>query len=105
MIIGSIIDSNLLAEALDTEGRRITLLPDEECKYCGCELLSHYSCKVGYCGTCRPRGDKRFVSWLNGGYIRGKLCDLRNDDPDFNEGKGERFFRAFDRSIARRDFA
>lgn len=104
MRLSSIIDKNLLAEALDVEGRRVTLLPDEKCKYCGSELLSQYSETVGYCGICKPRGDKRRVCYLNGGYKRGSMCNLRTDDPDFNKGHGERFYHAFDRALKRGDF-
>ncbi len=32
------------------------------------------------------------------------VCDLRSQDPDFNSGHGERFYRAFDRAIHRGDF-
>lgn len=35
---------------------------------------------------------------------RMKVCDLSVQDPDFNKGKGKRFFRAFDRAVARGDF-
>ncbi len=32
------------------------------------------------------------------------ICDLRSQDPDFNSGHGERFYRAFDRAVIRGDF-
>ncbi len=104
MRLGTIIDRNLFAEALDVGGREVTLLPDEKCKYCGRELLSQRSEEVGFCATCRPRGDKRLVCWLNGGMKRGAKCNLRTQDPDFNYGYGEKFYHAFYRAIKRGDF-
>ncbi len=38
--------------------------------------------------------------WSNGNKVHG----LRTQDPDFNRGCGERFYRAFDRAIHRGDF-
>lgn len=104
MFESKIINENLFQEALDEFGRMKTLLPDEKCKYCGRELLTQRSRLVGYCALCKPRGDKRFVSFLNGGYKRGRNCNLRTNDPDFNSAHGEKFFKAFDRAIARADF-
>lgn len=45
--------------------------------------------------------DMHHPTWVNG---RRKVCDLREQDPDFNKGKRDRFFRAFDRAIQKGDF-
>lgn len=96
MRTGTIIDRNLLAEALDVEGHRATLLSDEKCLICGNELIAQYSLKSGICGVCCAE---------NGTHIAPHLaCNLRTQDPDFNYGHGEEFYNAFERALRRGDF-
>lgn len=50
------------------------------------------------------RALKMYHPSLIGMRQRQNACILREQDPDFNSGKGDRFFRAFDRAILRGDF-
>lgn len=101
--IVKIIEKNLIN--VDEDHLKETLLPDEKCKYCGKEIFSSRDARSGICARCKAenRRTKKNRCNIHRGLVYRKAV-LSRQDPEFDKGKGEVFFRAFQRALLRGDF-